>query len=72
MTPEMHQFTNEPNSPSHLERRLVAYGACLPFLDGIPPIIAALRQSHDIEPHTDGDTLCGVSRSRSRTVPDCV
>lgn len=50
MTPEMHQSSNEPNSPSHLEPQLVAYGACLPFLPPIRPIVAAIRHTVNVRP----------------------
>ena len=44
---------------SPLQRQLIAYSARLLFLDGIPPIVAAPRTTYDIDPHANGDTLCG-------------
>ena len=54
---------------SPLKRFLVAYGACLPFLP-ICPIVADIRQRHDIEPPISRADLARsrapASRPRSR------
>jgi len=47
----------EPTDPSPLHRQLIAYGACLPFLPPIRPIVAHIRQRHEIDPPSDRETL---------------
>jgi len=46
-----------PDDLSPLERFLVAYGAALPFLPQLRPIVAAVRQAHEIDPPFDGESL---------------
>jgi hypothetical protein len=46
----MPSHTHHPDHLSPLERQLIAYGACLPFLDPIRPIVADIRQRHGIGP----------------------